>query len=150
MNDKCAGGTGVVIEKIAAKLHLSREDLHSESYEDAQSIQLPANAASSPKPISPACKSRASPIRLMASLFQAIVLQNLSVLTRGNTLMPNVFLLGGPNAYFPGLQSAWRKGLLDLWKRKKSSCRMAPSDTLCSSAHGGVFRCNRRHRIRGD
>ena len=55
---------------------------------------------------------------LLASLFQAIVLQNLSVLTRGNTLMPKVFLLGGPNAYFPGLQAAWRKGLLELWKRK--------------------------------
>src|SRR5271165_984055 len=27
MNDKCAGGTGVIIERIAAKLHVSREDL---------------------------------------------------------------------------------------------------------------------------
>jgi predicted CoA-substrate-specific enzyme activase len=54
----------------------------------------------------------------MASLFQAIVLQNLSVLTRGHTLLPTVILLGGPNAYFPGLQAAWRRGLLDLWRRK--------------------------------
>ena len=31
---------------------------------------------------------------LMASLFEAIVLQNLSVLTRGHTLRPHVLLLG--------------------------------------------------------
>jgi activator of 2-hydroxyglutaryl-CoA dehydratase len=30
MNDKCAGGTGVVIEKIAAKLHVSSEELFTE------------------------------------------------------------------------------------------------------------------------
>ena len=33
MNDKCAGGTGVVIEKIAAKLHIPAEDLLKERYE---------------------------------------------------------------------------------------------------------------------
>jgi activator of 2-hydroxyglutaryl-CoA dehydratase len=32
-----------------------------------------------------------------------------------------VFLLGGPNAYYPGLQAAWRRGLLELWKRKNIS-----------------------------
>ena len=35
----------------------------------------------------------------MASLFDAIVLQNLSVLTRGHTLRPHVLLLGGPNSF---------------------------------------------------
>jgi activator of 2-hydroxyglutaryl-CoA dehydratase len=38
------------------------------------------------------------PDQLMASLFEAIVMQNLSVLTRGNTLLPVVLLLGGPTA----------------------------------------------------
>jgi len=37
---------------------------------------------------------------LMASLFEAIVQQNLSVLTRGHTLRPTVLLLGGPNLLF--------------------------------------------------
>jgi hypothetical protein len=39
---------------------------------------------------------------LMASLFEAIVLQNLSVLTRGHTLRPHVLLLGGPNGFIQG------------------------------------------------
>ncbi len=41
----------------------------------------------------------------MASLFDAIVLQNLSVLTRGYTLLPSVLLLGGPNAFIAGLRA---------------------------------------------
>ena len=43
----------------------------------------------------------------MASLFEAIVLQNLSVLTRGHTLRPHVLLLGGPNTFIRGMREAW-------------------------------------------
>src|SRR5215469_10855798 len=32
MNDKCAGGTGVIIEKIASRLHVSREELLTASF----------------------------------------------------------------------------------------------------------------------
>ncbi len=42
---------------------------------------------------------------ILCSLADAIVSQNLSVLTRGNTLKPRVLLLGGPNTYLPFLQA---------------------------------------------
>jgi predicted CoA-substrate-specific enzyme activase len=120
MNDKCAGGTGVVIEKIAAKLHVSSEELFTSNYEDAHIYPIAGKCGVfAETDITGLQKQGVPESHLMASLFHAIVLQNLSVLTRGNTLMPDVFLLGGPNAYFPGLQAAWRKGLLDLWKRKE-------------------------------
>ena len=120
MNDKCAGGTGVVIEKIAAKLHVSSEELFTAKYEDAHIYPIAGKCGVfAETDITGLQKQGVPESHLMASLFHAIVLQNLSVLTRGNTLMPDVFLLGGPNAYFPGLQAAWRKGLLDLWKRKE-------------------------------
>jgi predicted CoA-substrate-specific enzyme activase len=119
MNDKCAGGTGVVIEKIAAKLHIPNEDLLNERYDDLQIYPVAGKCGVFAETDITGLQKQGVPVaQLMASLFQAIVLQNLSVLTRGHTLLPKVFLLGGPNAYFPGLQSAWRKGLLDLWKRK--------------------------------
>jgi predicted CoA-substrate-specific enzyme activase len=119
MNDKCAGGTGVVIEKIAAKLHIPAEDLLTERYDDLQIYPVAGKCGVFAETDITGLQKQGVPVtQLMASLFQAIVLQNLSVLTRGHTLLPKVFLLGGPNAYFPGLQSAWRKGLLDLWKRK--------------------------------
>jgi predicted CoA-substrate-specific enzyme activase len=119
MNDKCAGGTGVVIEKIAAKLHIPTEDLLTQRYEGLQLYPVAGKCGVFAETDITGLQKQGVPgAQLMASLFQAIVLQNLSVLTRGHTLLPKVFLLGGPNAYFPGLQSAWRRGLLDLWKRK--------------------------------
>src|SRR5208282_279724 len=110
----------VVIEKSAAKLHVSSEELFTAKYEDAPIYPVAGKCGVfAETDITGLQKQGVPESHLMASLFHAIVLQNLSVLTRGNTLMPDVLLLGGPNAYFPGLQAAWRKGLLDLWKRKE-------------------------------
>jgi predicted CoA-substrate-specific enzyme activase len=120
MNDKCAGGTGVVIEKVAAKLHVSAEELFTETYEEAHIYPIAGKCGVFAETDITGLQKQGVPVsHLMASLFHAIVLQNLTVLTRGNSLLPDVFLLGGPNAYFPGLQSAWRKGLFDLWRRKE-------------------------------
>src|SRR5690554_2842468 len=54
----------------------------------------------------------------MCSLADAIVMQNLSVLTRGNTLRPKVILLGGPNTYLPFLQECWRKRIPEIWEER--------------------------------
>ena len=55
----------------------------------------------------------------MASLFEAIVLQNLSVLTRGHTLRPHVLLLGGPNTFIRGMREAWVANIPHMWKDRK-------------------------------
>ncbi len=54
----------------------------------------------------------------MASLFEAIVLQNLSVLTRGHILMPKVLLLGGPNTFIPGMRQAWQAHIPRIWRER--------------------------------
>ena len=46
-------------------------------------------------------KTGVPPSELMASLFESIIQQNLSVLTRGHTLRPTVLLLGGPEHLHP-------------------------------------------------
>src|SRR5262249_54704611 len=56
---------------------------------------------------------------LMASLFEAIVLQNLTVLTRGHTLKPHVLLLGGPNSFIRGMREAWQANIPKMWKDRK-------------------------------
>jgi predicted CoA-substrate-specific enzyme activase len=56
---------------------------------------------------------------IIASLFEAVVYQNLATLAKGNTPMPEVLLLGGPNLFFRGLQQAWRKRLMALWAERK-------------------------------
>ena len=56
---------------------------------------------------------------IIASLFEAVVYQNLATLTRGNTPSPEILLLGGPNLFFKGLQEAWRLHLAHIWKERK-------------------------------
>src|SRR5690242_424607 len=55
----------------------------------------------------------------MASLFEAIILQNLSVLTRGHTLRPHVLLLGGPNTFIRGMREAWQANIPRMWQERK-------------------------------
>ncbi len=43
-------------------------------------------------------------------------MQNLSVLTRGNTLRSKVALLGGPNTYLPFLIDCWRLRIPETWR----------------------------------
>ena len=60
------------------------------------------------------------PDELMASLFEAIVMQNLSVLTRGNTLLPVVLLLGGPNCYIKGMRDCWKSNIPKIWEERNT------------------------------
>ncbi len=55
---------------------------------------------------------------IMNSLADAIVSQNLAVLTRGNTLKSKVLLLGGPNTYLPFLQECWRLRIPEAWAER--------------------------------
>ena len=119
MNDKCAGGTGAVIDKISSKLMLSKDDLGKIQY-DADKLHPVAGKCGvfAESDINSLQKQGVESQELMASLFEAIVQQNLSVLTRGNTLLPGVILLGGPNFFLPALQEAWKFNLHNLWKER--------------------------------
>jgi predicted CoA-substrate-specific enzyme activase len=83
MNDKCAGGTGAVIDKINAKVKLPVEELVKLDY---HGVKLHAVAGKcgvfAETDINGLQKQGVPPTELMASLFEAIVQQNLSVLTR--------------------------------------------------------------------
>ena len=98
MNDKCAGGTGAVIDKINAKLRIPTEQLCEMGYKGVKLHPVAGKCGVfAETDINGLQKMGVPPDELMASLFEAIVMQNLSVLTRGNTLLPVVLLLGGPN-----------------------------------------------------
>ncbi|MDX9972698.1 MAG: BadF/BadG/BcrA/BcrD ATPase family protein [FCB group bacterium] len=119
MNDKCAGGTGAVIDKIAAKLKIPAERISEMRY-DGVTIHPVAGKCGvfAETDINGLQKQGVPAEELIASLFDALVLQNLSVLTRGNTLRPTVLLLGGPNAFVKGLQECWRKHIPGLWAER--------------------------------
>jgi len=119
MNDKCAGGTGAVIDKIAAKLAIPAEQLGDMGYL-GHTIHPVAGKCGvfAETDINSLQKQGVAAEDLMASLFEAIVQQNLSVLTRGHTLQPRVLLLGGPNTYIRGLQEGWRHHIQTLWEER--------------------------------
>jgi activator of 2-hydroxyglutaryl-CoA dehydratase len=91
MNDKCASGTGATIDKCMIKVGMPADETLNLHFDDAE---------------------------IMCSLADAIVMQNLSVLTRGNTLRHKVLLLGGPNTFLPFLQECWRKRIPETWDER--------------------------------
>jgi len=120
MNDKCAGGTGAVIDKISGKLNLNSEKLKKIQYKGIKLHPVAGKCGVfAETDINGLQKLGVPSEELMASLFEAIVQQNLSVLTRGNTIIPKVILLGGPNTFIPGLQDAWRENFQILWNERE-------------------------------
>jgi predicted CoA-substrate-specific enzyme activase len=120
MNDKCAGGTGAVIDKINAKLKIPVAELSNQGYHGVKLHKVAGKCGVfAETDINGLQKTGTPSHELMASLFEAIVLQNLSVLTRGNTLRPHVLLLGGPNSFIRGMKEAWQANIPRMWKERK-------------------------------
>jgi len=120
MNDKCAGGTGAVIDKINAKLKIPAEELCDQGYHGIKLHKVAGKCGVfAETDINGLQKVGTPPDELMASLFDAIVLQNLSVLTRGHTLKPHVLLLGGPNSFIRGMREAWQANIPRMWQERK-------------------------------
>jgi predicted CoA-substrate-specific enzyme activase len=120
MNDKCAGGTGAVIDKINAKLKIPTAELANQRYHGIKLHKVAGKCGVfAETDINGLQKTGTPPHELMASLFEAIVLQNLSVLTRGHTLRPHVLLLGGPNGFIRGMREAWQANIPRMWKERK-------------------------------
>src|SRR5947208_3188300 len=119
MNDKCAGGTGAVIDKINAKLRIPAEDLCKMGYYGLKLHPVAGKCGVfAETDINGLQKSGVPPSELMASLFEAIIQQNLAVLTRGNTLRPVVLLLGGPNTYIAGMRDCWKHNIPKVWEER--------------------------------
>src|SRR4030088_2250673 len=122
MNDKCAGGTGAVIDKINAKLKIPVAELAVQGYRGIKLHKVAGKCGVfAETDINSLQKVGTPPDELMASLFEAIVLQNLSVLTRGHTLRPHVLLLGGPNSFIKGMSEAWQANIPRMWQGREGS-----------------------------
>src|SRR6201995_1291225 len=120
MNDKCAGGTGAVIDKINAKLKIPAVELSNQGYHGVKLHKVAGKCGVfAETDINGLQKTGTPSHELMDSLFEAIVLQNLSVLTRGHTLRPHVLLLGGPNGFIKGMREAWQANIPIMWKERK-------------------------------
>ncbi|MBW5446933.1 CoA activase [Cohnella sp. CFH 77786] len=117
MNDKCASGTGATIDKCMIKVGMPMEEVGKLHFDDRKLHHVAAKCGVfAETDIVNLVKSGIPSPEIMCSLADAIVMQNLSVLTRGNTLRHRVLLLGGPNTYLPFLQECWRLRIPQTWQ----------------------------------
>ncbi|KYF53520.1 CoA activase [Sorangium cellulosum] len=119
MNDKCASGTGATIDKCMIKVGLPPTEVVKIHFDDSKLHHVAAKCGVfAETDIVNLVKSGIPSTEILCSLADAIVLQNLSVLTRGSTLKHKVILLGGPNTYLPFLQECWRKRIPETWDER--------------------------------
>ncbi|HZL85743.1 MAG TPA: BadF/BadG/BcrA/BcrD ATPase family protein [Candidatus Krumholzibacteria bacterium] len=120
MQSACSGGTGTFVEKTARKLDIPIEQLSDMRYTGHTLHKVSSKCGIFAEADSNTLLKAGVPVEeIIASLFEAVVYQNLSSLTRGNTPLPQILLLGGPNLFFKGLQEAWRHHLTRLWEERK-------------------------------
>ena len=120
MQSACSGGTGTFIEKTARKLQVPGERLATMAYAGMSLHKVSSKCGIFAETDANTLVKTGVPVEeIIASLFEAVVYQNLATLTKGNTPLPEVLLLGGPNLFFTGLQQAWRHHLTKLWEQRK-------------------------------
>ncbi|MDW8469934.1 MAG: BadF/BadG/BcrA/BcrD ATPase family protein [Burkholderiales bacterium] len=119
MQSACSGGTGTFIEKTARKLQIAPERLAQMPYAGVALHKVSAKCGIFAEADANTLVKSGVPVEeIIASLFEAVVYQNLATLTKGNTPQPRVLLLGGPNLFYRGLQEAWRHHLQKLWAER--------------------------------
>ncbi|MBI3541940.1 MAG: CoA activase, partial [Deltaproteobacteria bacterium] len=119
MNDKCASGTGATIDKCMIKVGMPRGEIAGLAFDSGKLHHVAAKCGVfAETDIVNLVKSGIPKEEILNSLADAIVSQNLAVLTRGNTLRTKVLLLGGPNTYLPFLVECWRLRIRETWDER--------------------------------
>lgn len=131
MNDKCASGTGATIDKCLLKVGMRHDDLTSLHFDPAKLHRVAAKCGVfAETDVVNLIKAGVPAAEVMNSLADAIVMQNLTVLTRGNTLRDKVLLLGGPNTFLPCLEECWRLRIPQTWVERGYNAPDVPVDEL--------------------
>lgn len=155
MQAACSGGTGTFVEKTARKLQIPIEQLSRMNYAGYTLHKISSKCGIFAEADANTLVKAGVPVEeIIASLFEAVVYQNLASLTRGNTPLPEVLLLGGPNLFFVGLQQAWRQHLSKLWKERNvtfppgqelEDLIYVPKDALYYAAQGCIEVAKNEH-----
>ncbi len=143
MQSACSGGTGTFIEKTARKLQIAPEELARMRHAGHALHKISSKCGIFAETDANTLVKAGVPVEeIIASLFEAVVYQNLATLTKGNTPTPEVLLLGGPNLFFRGLQEAWRHHLGKLWAERKVPlpADRRPGSTYPGSRRGALLR----------
>ena len=144
MNDKCAGGTGAVIDKVSAKLAIPPDRLSQMGYAGLKLHPVAGKCGVFAETDVNGLQKLGVPAdELMASLFEAIVMQNLSVLTRGHTLRP-VCCCWVDRTPISGLQECWRSNIPEIWAERNTPLAHGRRSRPRSSAFPKTHNTSRR------
>ncbi|MBK7859676.1 MAG: hypothetical protein IPJ65_13865 [Archangiaceae bacterium] len=117
MNERCAAGTGMVIDRCMLRLGLEAGALASLVERDAPPPVVSARCGVFAEADVVALVKRGHrEADVLLGLLDAIVRQNLVSLARGRPLPGPVLLLGGPVAFIPALAAAFERHLLARWR----------------------------------
>jgi activator of 2-hydroxyglutaryl-CoA dehydratase/predicted nucleotide-binding protein (sugar kinase/HSP70/actin superfamily) len=147
MNDKCAGGTGATIDKIAAKIGLSPREIGRINGTDRPVHRIAAKCGVfAETDVVGLLKAGIGREEIFLSLCHAMVKQNLEVLVHGSALPEKVVLLGGPNTFIPAFAPIWREQIKSAWEIHGYTPRedpgrsiIVPPDAQFFAALGAVF-----------
>ncbi len=112
MNDRCAAGTGVTIDRILARLGVTPDEAARIRYlpRGTQCLSTKCGVFAETDAVNLA-RAGVSVAEIVSSLADAIVRANLAVLARGAPLAPVFLVLGGPVQFLPALAEAFRHHL---------------------------------------
>jgi len=155
MNDRCAAGTGVTLERCLRRIGVSAEAARWAVYRAEEVHPLSARCGVFAETDLVNLARRGVGVdALVASLADAIVKASLAALARGLTPKAPVVLLGGPHVFLPALTLAWRRHLAALWKERgvehdpRGRDVFVPDDALYYPALGAALRCEPEARSR--
>lgn len=148
MNDRCAAGTGVTLDRCLRRLGVTPEAARAVAYDPDAVHPLSARCGVFAESDLVSLARRGIGVEaLVSTLADAIVRASLTALARGVTPTPPVVLLGGPHAHLPALLGAWRRHLAALWRARGVAFDLAgrdvfvPVDALHYPAMGASMRC---------
>ena len=112
MNGSCAGGTGAFIDQMATLLNIPVQDLNGLCAASNTIYPMASRCGVFAKTDVQNLLSRDIPREdIVASIFNAVVLQTMATLARGYHPQPAVLFGGGPLTFLPELRSFFAKAL---------------------------------------
>ena len=112
MNGSCAGGTGAFIDQMATLLNVSLKELNDKAQNYTQIYPIASRCGVFAKTDIQNLLSRKLPLEnIAASIFQAVAMQTVTTLAKGNDLITPVFCTGGPLTFLPSLRDAFMRVL---------------------------------------
>lgn len=112
MNGNCAGGTGAFIDQMADLLNIKVQELNELSRNYSHIYPIASRCGVFAKTDVQNLISRKIPVSdIAASIFQAVVIQILNTLARGETVKTDIMYIGGPLTFLPELVKAFNRNL---------------------------------------